>query len=135
MGELFSSTDKVDMTGWTEYPISYHLDYRSEMVWQVRKSIKNFIKSGDFDNLADVFRVVWFYVEERMFKQNTAINFVVNSMTKDEKWRLDYMKKTRADEFEKTIIEYLEANDIEVTAENVAYFKEKLNRRLNFKRR
>ncbi|MGF0071929.1 hypothetical protein [Streptococcus orisratti] len=62
MGELFSSTDKVDMTGWTEYPVSYHLDYRSEMVWQVRKSVKNFIKSGDFDNLADVFRVVWFYV-------------------------------------------------------------------------
>lgn len=123
------------MTGWTEYPVSYHLDYRSEMVWQVSKSVKNFIKSRDFDNLADVFRVVWFYVEERMFKQNTAINFVVNSMTKDEKWRLAYMKKTRADEFEKTIIEYLEANDIEVTAENVAYFKEKLNRRLNFKRR
>ena len=72
------------MTGWTKYPVSYHLDYRSEMVWQVRKSVKNFIKSGDFDNLADVFRVVWFYVEERMFKQNTAINFVVNSMTKDE---------------------------------------------------
>lgn len=123
------------MTGWTEYPVSHHLDYRSEMVWQVRKSVKNFIKSGDFGNLADVFRVVWFYVEERMFKQNTAINFVVNSMTKDEKWRLAYIKKTRADEFEKTIIEYLEANDIEVTAENVAYFKEKLNRRLNFKRR
>lgn len=73
------------MTGWTKYPVGYHLDYRSEMVWQVRKSVKNFTKSGDFDNLADVFRVVWFYVEERMFKQNTAINFVVNSMTKDEK--------------------------------------------------
>lgn len=54
------------MTGWTEYPVSYHLDYRSEMVWQVSKSVKNFIKSRDFDNLADVFRVVWFYVEERM---------------------------------------------------------------------
>lgn len=62
MGELFSSTDKADMTGWTKYPVSYHLDYRSEMVWQVRKSVKNFIKSGDFDNLADVFRVVLFYV-------------------------------------------------------------------------
>ncbi len=57
------------MTEWTKYPVSTRPDYRSEMVWQVRKSVKNFIKSGDFDNLADVFRVVWFYVEERMFKR------------------------------------------------------------------
>lgn len=70
-----------------------------------------------------------------MVNQNVAINYAFNCLTKVERWKFGYMRSHRKENFEKAIIEYLEANNIDASPENVAYFKEKLARKLNFKRR